>query len=277
MGKRVIDLTGQIFGKWKVIKLDKVASAGSGISARWICKCECKQIRSVSSSALRSGTSQSCGHEKKDNLVDQKFGTLIVIKEDLERKTLNRKWVCKCLKCGKLISVLGGSLKNGRTINCGCRYERFSVNHYHEYKIWKEMIRRCSSDKCNSYNDYGGRGITVCNSWVESFENFYSDMGDKPDHMSIDRKDVNGNYCPSNCRWADDYTQANNRRDNIFVECNGISITISQWARLLSITPRILYDRLGRLNQLPEQAFFKNGNTIPVAQRTIVERVPIAK
>jgi hypothetical protein len=270
MANKSIDLSKQRFGKWTVIGLDNSAPTGDGKSSKWICKCDCGIEKSVFGKSLRNGNSQSCGHEKKDDLVGQKFGTLIVIREDLERKTLNRKWICQCIECGKLISVIGGSLKNGRTINCGCRYLRLYTNYYHEYKIWKEMIRRCENNKCNSYKNYGGRGIKVCDRW-QVFKNFYVDMGQKPEGMSIDRKDVNGDYCPENCRWATDFTQANNRRDNVFIEYGDINITIAQWARLLDIIPRVIYDRIGRLNYPIEQALFKDGNTIQIAERVPVK------
>lgn len=85
------------------------------------------------------------------------------------------------------------------------------------YTTWVNMRFRCYSDKCPEYHNYGGRGIIICDRWLESFDNFIFDMGDCPKGLSIDRIDVNGNYEPSNCRWATRKTQAKNRRNNVYV------------------------------------------------------------
>jgi len=111
------------------------------------------------------------------------------------------------------------------------------------YSIWSDMKRRCLAPSHSSFKHYGGRGIAVCERW-DSFENFLADMGQPPPGMSIDRIDVNGNYEPSNCRWATAETQRNNRRCSHFVESAGKLQTIAQWSRDTGIPERRIADRL---------------------------------
>ncbi len=108
---------------------------------------------------------------------------------------------------------------------------------------WIEMRRRCIDQRRNNWKDYGGRGITFCDRW-DSFFNFLSDMGICPDSMELERKDHNGNYEPSNCKWATEEQQQNNRRSNIFLTINGTTLSISQWARYHGISPRTAAQRI---------------------------------
>lgn len=109
---------------------------------------------------------------------------------------------------------------------------------------WIEMRRRCRKPHDATENArYKGRGITVCDRW-QSFENFLSDMGKCPEGMEIDRKDVNGNYEPCNCRWATELQQQNNRRSNVFINIGGINKTISEWARENGVRPRTAAQRI---------------------------------
>jgi hypothetical protein len=107
------------------------------------------------------------------------------------------------------------------------------------------MKARCYNKNLPKYGNHGGRGITVCERWLNSFQNFYDDMGLKPaaDH-SIDRIDNNGNYEPGNCRWATDKEQANNRRNTVLHKCGGVSHTIKDWAEVVGIERRTLAYRI---------------------------------
>lgn len=127
-------------------------------------------------------------------------------------------WLCEC-ECGGRSEVRGSSLRNANTRSCGClrretAREMFTVHGQcgsAVYVAWMNMVQRCKNPNHPQYADYGGRGITVCKSW-EQFENFYADMGDRPQGLTLDRINNDKGYERSNCRWADRKTQANNRR-----------------------------------------------------------------
>jgi hypothetical protein len=103
--------------------------------------------------------------------------------------------------------------------------------HSREYSTWHSMIQRCTNPRTTGYSHYGGRGISVCTRWRESFNSFLEDMGKRPAGHSLERIDVNGNYEPSNCRWATSVDQGRNKRDNRNLTINGITRTVSDWAR----------------------------------------------
>jgi len=141
-------------------------------------------------------------------------------------------------------------MERGDTQSCGCvlaetraaRKGKRSGHYYKDvYKIWKAMIARCTNSKRKNYPNYGGRGIKVCDAWLNSFEQFANDMGPRPTPAhSIDREKVDGNYEPANCRWATPTEQQNNRRCTQWIEFNGERLTLTQWARKLGLTTTAL-------------------------------------
>ena len=150
------------------------------------------------------------------------------------------KWLCRC-SCGKEKPVASCHLKNGASTGCGCdRRERFyKVITKHgkvktpEYSSWQNMKTRCYNKKIKEYKYYGGKGIRVCKRWIDSYENFYNDMGPKPDKTySVDRIDLNGDYSPDNCRWASRIQQANNKTNNRIIVMDGESHALAEWCRI---------------------------------------------
>lgn len=163
--------------------------------------------------------------ERKD-LLGQRFGRLKVVAYAGTSKHKTALWLCSC-DCGATRIVLSSSLLSGATKSCGClhreklaEHSRNSTKHgycktgqvHPLYQTWSNMIQRCENQKIPGFYNYGGRGIRVCERWRTSFANFLEDMGDKPADTSLDRIDPNGNYEPTNCRWADSSVQHRNRR-----------------------------------------------------------------
>lgn len=159
--------------------------------------------------------------------------------------------VYECM-CGGIVAARVQSVRSGHRTTCGCLLREITVRritkhgHYNTpmYQIWRHIIERCSSSSSKGYRYYGGRGIKVCERW-QDFEHFLEDMGPRPspDH-SIDRINVNGNYEPTNCRWATRIEQANNKRNNVLVDVSGQSLTIAQWAAVSNVHPGTINSRL---------------------------------
>ena len=170
------------------------------------------------------------------DLTNKKYGRLTVVKFVRKDKWYNSYWLCKC-DCGNEVITPASSLRNGHSKSCGCyirerskelcieRNYKHGLSKSRLHNIWCNMKQRCLNPNNPDYvRWYGSRGITVCDEWKNDFKAFYdwSMSHGYQENLTIDRIDVNGNYEPSNCRWATILEQANNKRNNVFV--NGVSL-----------------------------------------------------
>ena len=188
---------------------------------------------------------------------DGKLGLWVVLYDNgISRKLSGRSrhyWMCRC-RCGNTKLVLQEHLKSGRSSGCGCTriaaMQRSVTKHGMcfscEYRSWAHAKGRCFVKTDQDYDDYGGRGITMCSEWRDSFESFYKSMGDCPDGMSLDRINVNGNYEPGNCRWATPKQQQRNRRNNHLLTHNNETLPVSVWAERLGIDDNVILERVKR-------------------------------
>lgn len=204
--------------------------------------------------------------EKKD-LTGLRFMHLLVLEEAGKNKSGRTMWLCKC-DCGKLHKTAGKYLLNGDTTSCGCRRKRIlaettkrQTTHKMSgstiYAKWQSIKDRCNNPKNKEYSYYGERGITICKEWANSFENFYewAISNGYADGLTIDRINNNGNYEPSNCRWVDMKTQANNTSRNHYLPYKGEIKTMAEWAAIVGISYSTLRARINSYNWPIEKAF----------------------
>lgn len=186
------------------------------------------------------------------DLTGQRFGKLTVIEfagHAPNRKTL---WKCKC-DCGNETLVKTNALRSGATKSCGClvpvvsgdTHRKHGMSESRLYRTWKNMKARCSNERVLCYPHYGGRGIAVCEEWQNSFEAFrdWALANGYRDNLTIDRIDVNGNYCPDNCQWVSMKTQCENRSNNNLLKLDGETQPVSVWAERIGVSADLLYSR----------------------------------
>lgn len=188
------------------------------------------------------------------DLTGKIFHKLTVLKRAKKTQNHYACWECLC-ECGNVTVVCGNDLRTGHTGSCGCLRKELAfkktfvhgMSNTSTYNTWFHMINRCYNPADSTFANYGGRGITVCQKWRNDFMAFYKDVGERPSKKhSIDRIDTNGDYNPTNVRWATQKEQCNNKRNNINITINGQMHTAIQWASLVGIEPNTLYARLRR-------------------------------
>lgn len=163
--------------------------------------------------------------------IGKKYGMLTPLRIAGRSKGGLLMYECLC-DCGNIKNIGSRYLTEGKTVSCGCKRARsLCMGNSPTYKSWISAKQRCYNPNNHNYPNYGGRGIKMCDRWIESFVAFLEDMGERPSkEHTLDRIDVNGDYEPSNCRWATHHTQSNNRRDNVFLDVNNERLTVSEFS-----------------------------------------------
>lgn len=180
---------------------------------------------------------------KKNDLTGKKFNRLTAIRESGRSEKGEVLWLFKC-DCGNEKEILGWRVKNGGTKSCGCLQREISIKRvttHGDYgsslhKCWQHMKQRCNNENIKGYHNWGGRGITYTPEWeeYEPFKDWALSNGYE-EGLTIDRIDNDGNYEPSNCRWATRQEQANNFRPNVLITVNGRTETAAEWSRITGV------------------------------------------
>jgi len=195
------------------------------------------------------------------DLTGQRFGRLVVVEKRDGRRRGNVMWLCRC-DCGQTTPIRGCDLRNGHTKSCGCLQKasaaataaatgRSNATHGHTrwggesraYRVWRNMIQRCTNQRADAYARYGGRGITVCKRW-RKFESFLADMGEPPPGHQIDRIDNDKGYFKCNCRWVTSKENGRNTRRNRLLTHNGRTQCVAAWAEDTGIKVGTIFQRL---------------------------------
>lgn len=260
-----INMIGRKFGKLAVLEeLQKRDKFGKIV---YKCQCDCGNICNVIGSHLRTGNTRSCGCLQALNIKPgTKFGRLIVL-EEVNDKKLGKAYKCQC-DCGNVTCVRGTMLQNGNTKSCGCLHnegnnKKHKLSYTKLYRVYYGMKNRCYNEKFTYYQDYGGRGIKICDAWLNNNQTFFNwaiNNGYK-EGLTIDRIDVDGDYEPDNCRWITSLEQVRNRRSTVYIEYDGVTKTLAQWSDELNISYHTLYTRYTKQWKSKDILFGKGGKT----------------
>lgn len=263
------DLIGKRYGKLTVMEQygrDKIRNI------LWKCKCDCGGEVITSSHNLNYGLVMDCGCSyKSEDLTGKRFGHIEVIKRlpnTSERKFRTTvMWLCKC-DCGETLEIKASDLTQKRMISCGCHKNKKALNmaikqnkdNMRLYYIYIDMKRRCNNPNDQYYIRYGGRGIKVCDEWNDKygFASFYewAINNGYANNLTLDRIDNDGNYEPSNCRWATHKEQSNNTSFNVKAEYRGEVKSLAEWASQLNLNPNTIYYHYHSGKTIEEIVFF---------------------
>lgn len=187
------------------------------------------------------------------DLAGSKFGRLTVLEYAGKNQRNQSLWLCEC-ECGTIKEYLGYNLSNGHTVSCGCYCKEMTrtakrthgMSKTRIYDIWAHMKSRCGKPNCKEYEWYGGRGIKVCEEWANDFMAFFNwaMANGYRDDLTIERKDVAGNYDPENCEWATTDVQSNNKTTTKYLTYEGYTFSLRDWSRILGLDLRGLWWRL---------------------------------
>lgn len=245
-----LDLKGQRFGRLTVLEEGKHTQSG----IYWKCRCDCGTVKEVRGRELKKGLIKSCGCGlawNKSDLKGHRFGRLVAIEECGRSKQGSVLWKCQC-DCGNTSLARASALKSGHIQSCGCATKEAVTKHGMRrtrlYGIWSHMVDRCTNPNSTVADRYFDRGIKMCAEWRDSFEAFrdWALANGYSDKLSIDRINNNGNYEPSNCRWATVKEQGRNKRNNVMLTCNGETHCLAEWAEMTNQPRSRLNNRLRR-------------------------------
>lgn len=242
-----VDLSGRRYGKLTVLFL----SGYRGVIAYWRCRCDCGQTKEITTSNLKR--TESCGCVRMVDLTGRRRNKLTVIKSTGEWWLGKPLWLCRC-DCGNERILGTKDFICGRQTSCGCAKKGSNAIHGKQperlYNTWVNMRARCQKPNTFGYHNYGGRGISVCEEWGGRhcylvFRDWSFANGWAP-NLEIDRINNDGNYEPSNCRWATREMQVNNRRCNRWITLNGETHTHAQWEKKLGMKEGSIGRRVAR-------------------------------
>lgn len=252
------DLAGQKFNMLTVKSFHEIRNNMS----YWLCICDCGNEKILSVADLKR--TKSCGCVKKMHFQDlsgYENEDIIVISFS-ERRKSRIYWNCECKHCKNIIQREATNIKKGLA-TCKCIHKKrigasnSKPNRNTEiYLKWCGMKSRCHNQNEKSFEYYGGRGIRVCKEWLDDFDSFYdwSIKNGWQKGYSIERINVNGNYCPENCEWIQLLDQAKNKTNTIYAELNGERKRLLEWCEELGINPKTVYNRINQQGMTPEEA-----------------------